>query len=146
MRLSYTRHSRPSQSFPHRSRRLTSNTHVPNWHDPDIRGEGRAHPLCPELRFGVTSLPAGKRRDGLHESLERQVLPQSSGDAVLGEETRLREAICRHGRSLFERGLTFGSSGNISARLLNGGWLMTPTNVRLGELDQARLARLARVG
>src|SRR3546814_14584439 len=50
--------------------------------------------------------------------------------------------LCRHGRSLFERGLTFGSSGNISARLPNGGWLMTPTNVRLGELDPARLARL----
>ena len=56
-------------------------------------------------------------------------------------ESRLREDICRHGRSLFERGLTFGSSGNISARLPNG-WLMTPTNVRLGELDPARLARL----
>jgi toxin FitB len=28
-----------------------------------------------ELRFGVASLPAGKRREGLHESLERQVLP-----------------------------------------------------------------------
>src|SRR3546814_4400536 len=52
------------------------------------------------------------------------------------------DLICRQGRSLFERGLTFGSSGNISVRLPNGGWLMTPTNVRLGELDPARLARL----
>src|SRR3546814_19856688 len=32
-----------------------------------------------ELRFGVTSLPAGKRRDGLLESLERQVLPLFAG-------------------------------------------------------------------
>ena len=31
-------------------------------------------------------------------------------------EAALREAIVRFGRSLFERGLTFGSSGNISAR------------------------------
>jgi len=60
----------------------------------------------------------------------------------MSEETRLREAVCRQGRSIFERGLTFGSSGNISQRLPDGGWLMTPTNVRLGELDPARLARL----
>lgn len=32
-----------------------------------------------ELRFGVASLPAGKRRDGMHESLERQVLPLFAG-------------------------------------------------------------------
>ena len=37
-------------------------------------------------------------------------------------ETRLREAICRFGRSLFERGLTPGSSGNISVRTEDGGW------------------------
>lgn len=54
----------------------------------------------------------------------------------------LRERICRIGRSLFERGLTPGSSGNISARLAEGGWLCTPTNASLGFLDPARLARL----
>ncbi|MFM9843559.1 MAG: 3-oxo-tetronate 4-phosphate decarboxylase [Dongiaceae bacterium] len=56
-------------------------------------------------------------------------------------ETTLRESIVRYGRSMFERGLTFGSSGNISARLEDG-WLMTPTNVALDRLDPARLARL----
>jgi 3-dehydro-4-phosphotetronate decarboxylase len=56
-------------------------------------------------------------------------------------EATLREAIVRCGRSMFERGLTFGSSGNISARL-DDGWLMTPTNVALDRLDPARLARL----
>lgn len=45
-------------------------------------------------------------------------------------------------RSLFERGLTAGSSGNISLRLEDGGWLMTPTNTSLGFLDPARLSRL----
>ena len=30
-------------------------------------------------------------------------------------ESEAREAICRLGASLFARGLTFGSSGNISA-------------------------------
>lgn len=32
-----------------------------------------------ELRFGVASLPAGKRRDGLHDSLETRVLPLFAG-------------------------------------------------------------------
>jgi ribulose-5-phosphate 4-epimerase/fuculose-1-phosphate aldolase len=57
------------------------------------------------------------------------------------DETRLRDEICRIGRSLFDRGLTAGSSGNISARLPEGGWLMTPTNASLGTLDPARLSR-----
>jgi ribulose-5-phosphate 4-epimerase/fuculose-1-phosphate aldolase len=56
-----------------------------------------------------------------------------------------RESICRLGRSLFERGLTFGSAGNISVRL-DDGWLMTPTNVALDRLDPARLARLDGAG
>ena len=56
-------------------------------------------------------------------------------------ESKLREEICRLGESLFTRGLTFGSAGNISARLEDG-WLMTPTNFSLGRLDPARLAKL----
>ena len=57
-------------------------------------------------------------------------------------ETRLREDICRFGRSLFERGLTPGSSGNISVKLEDGGYLVTPTNASLGFLDPAKLSRL----
>ncbi len=58
-------------------------------------------------------------------------------------ETRLREQICRLAASMFERGLTHGSSGNISARLEDGSVLVSPTGSRLGALDPARLARLA---
>jgi ribulose-5-phosphate 4-epimerase/fuculose-1-phosphate aldolase len=61
-------------------------------------------------------------------------------------ESRLREDICKFGRSLFERGLTPGSSGNISVRLEDGGWLMTPTNASLGFLDPGRISRLAEDG
>ncbi|MDK1374488.1 MULTISPECIES: aldolase [unclassified Sinorhizobium] len=61
-------------------------------------------------------------------------------------ENRLREEICRYGRSLFERGLTPGSSGNISLRLDDGGWLVTPTNASLGFLDPARISRLDATG
>ena len=57
-------------------------------------------------------------------------------------EARLRERICACGNSLFRRGLTFGSTGNISAALPDGGWLMTPTNASLGELDPAFLSKV----
>jgi 3-dehydro-4-phosphotetronate decarboxylase len=56
-------------------------------------------------------------------------------------DAELREAIAAHGRSLFARGLSPGTSGNISARI-KGGFLMTPTNSSLGALDPARLSRL----
>jgi ribulose-5-phosphate 4-epimerase/fuculose-1-phosphate aldolase len=61
-------------------------------------------------------------------------------------ESQIREAICRLGRSLFERGLTPGSSGNISVRLDGGGFLMTPTNASLGSLDPALLSHLSADG
>lgn len=62
-------------------------------------------------------------------------------DAQTHAENLARSEIARVGKSLFDRGLTFGSTGNISLRLEDGGWLMTPTNVSMGELDPARLSR-----
>ncbi|HEY5752301.1 MAG TPA: 3-oxo-tetronate 4-phosphate decarboxylase [Chthoniobacterales bacterium] len=56
-------------------------------------------------------------------------------------EIKHREAICRLGASIFNRGLTPGTSGNISVRV-DDGWLMTPTNVSLGELDPGRLSKI----
>ena len=56
-------------------------------------------------------------------------------------EAALRDAVGAFGKSLFERGLTFGSSGNISVKMEDG-WLLTPTNVSLGSLDPARLSKL----
>ena len=55
-------------------------------------------------------------------------------------ESALREQICLLGKSLFDRGFTVGSSGNISVRSGDGNWLMTPTNSCLGRLDPARLS------
>jgi len=52
-----------------------------------------------------------------------------------------REALCRLGRSLFERGLTHGSTGNLSLRTA-AGFLLTPTGSSLGSLDPARLSTL----
>lgn len=56
-------------------------------------------------------------------------------------ENRLREEIAGLGRSIYERGLTHGSTGNISARCSDG-WLLTPTGSSLGTLDPARISKL----
>lgn len=56
-------------------------------------------------------------------------------------ESRIREQMADLGRSLFDRGLTFGSAGNFSARL-DDGFLITPTNSCLGRLDPARVTKL----
>jgi ribulose-5-phosphate 4-epimerase/fuculose-1-phosphate aldolase len=56
-------------------------------------------------------------------------------------ENRAREDIVTFGKSIFDRGLTVGSSGNISVRL-DDGWLLTPTNSCLGRLDPARVSKL----
>jgi ribulose-5-phosphate 4-epimerase/fuculose-1-phosphate aldolase len=56
-------------------------------------------------------------------------------------ETKLREEISRAARSIFDRGLTHGSTGNISAKL-DDGWLLTPTGSSLGSLDPARISKL----
>jgi ribulose-5-phosphate 4-epimerase/fuculose-1-phosphate aldolase len=60
-------------------------------------------------------------------------------------ESKIREEICTLGKSMFDRGLTPGSSGNISVRL-DDGWLMTPTNSCLGRLDPAKISKVARDG
>jgi ribulose-5-phosphate 4-epimerase/fuculose-1-phosphate aldolase len=56
-------------------------------------------------------------------------------------ETALREEICRIGQSLYARGYTVGSAGNISARL-DDGYLITPTDACLGFLDPARISKV----
>lgn len=60
----------------------------------------------------------------------------------MSRDASLRDEICGIGSSLFNRGLTHGSTGNVSARLPDGGWLMTPTGSSLGTLDPARLSLL----
>src|SRR6202140_4463929 len=85
---------------------------------------------APALPLGITAWP------------RCQSMRQGGKEGAAMTENRVREEICRLARSLFERGLTPGSSGNISVRLDDGGWLVTPTNASLGSLDPARLSRL----
>ena len=63
----------------------------------------------------------------------------------MSDESRVRDEICRVGRSLFERGYVHASAGNISVRL-DDGFLITPTDACLGALDPARLARIDAAG
>ena len=60
-------------------------------------------------------------------------------------EASLREEICLVGASLFSRGYTVGTAGNISARL-DDGYLITPTDACLGRLDPARLSKVNAAG
>lgn len=61
-------------------------------------------------------------------------------------ETRQREQICAMAKSIFDRGLTGGASGNISVRTGDGGLLVTPTGSSFGALDPARLSRFDAAG
>ena len=60
-------------------------------------------------------------------------------------EREMRERIAMHGKSLFDRGLTFGSSGNISVRMSDG-ILVTPTNTCLGRIDPDRISKVSFYG
>lgn len=64
----------------------------------------------------------------------------------MSEESRLREQMCLLAKSMFERGLTGGSTGNISARTSDGGLLVSPTGTSFGRLDPERLSRFDSAG
>src|SRR5690606_40280759 len=74
-------------------------------------------------------------------------LRQGAGKAgwTMSAENKLREEIARLSKSLFDRGFSVGSAGNVSAAVEDG-ILTTPTNSCLGFLDPARLAKLDRAG
>ena len=62
-------------------------------------------------------------------------------------ERQAREALVEHGRSLFVRGYSCGTSGNLSVRLPDrDGYLMSPTNVSLGRLTADTISRLDTAG
>ena len=52
-----------------------------------------------------------------------------------------RDRIVKFGKSIFDRGLTAGSTGNISVKLEDG-FLMTPTGSSLGDLDPGNLSKI----
>jgi ribulose-5-phosphate 4-epimerase/fuculose-1-phosphate aldolase len=52
------------------------------------------------------------------------------------------EEICRVGRALYARGYVHATAGNISARLDDGAFLITPTDACLGHLSASKLAHV----
>jgi ribulose-5-phosphate 4-epimerase/fuculose-1-phosphate aldolase len=60
---------------------------------------------------------------------------------MASNESRIREEICRTGKSLYDRRYTVGTAGNISSRLEEG-WLITPTDACLGHLDPNDIAKV----
>lgn len=62
------------------------------------------------------------------------------------EETRLRELLVKLAESLFKRGFSVGSGGNISLRLPDGTFLTTPTGSSLGRLDPDKLSHISDTG
>lgn len=63
----------------------------------------------------------------------------------MDSESKVREEIVRLSRSLFERGFSVGSAGNISVAVEDG-ILITPTNSCLGFLDPGRISKISRDG
>lgn len=64
----------------------------------------------------------------------------------MSSESKLREQICLLAKSMFDRCLTGGSTGNISARTEDGGLLVSPTGSSFGRLDPAELSRFDAAG
>lgn len=61
--------------------------------------------------------------------------------AMIEQDTR--HLLVQFAASLYARGFSVGSAGNISVRLADG-YLITPTNSSLGRLDPHRLSKLDR--
>ena len=57
-------------------------------------------------------------------------------------ENHARDEICRVGQSLFARGYVHATAGNISVRLDDGSFLITPTDACLGFLEPTQLAKV----
>jgi len=62
------------------------------------------------------------------------------------EATKQRDTLAKWAKSMFDRGLTGGASGNISLRLSDGTLLVTPTGSSLGFLDPGRISHLDEAG
>ena len=61
-------------------------------------------------------------------------------------ETKLRENICQFATSLFDRGITHGSTGNISVRLNDYEILVTPSGSSFGRLDPNEIVKISKSG
>jgi ribulose-5-phosphate 4-epimerase/fuculose-1-phosphate aldolase len=61
-------------------------------------------------------------------------------------ENKLREQICILASSMFQRGITHGSTGNISVRLEDDDILVTPSGSSFGRLDPNDIVKVTKSG
>jgi ribulose-5-phosphate 4-epimerase/fuculose-1-phosphate aldolase len=61
-------------------------------------------------------------------------------------ENKLREQICILASSMFQRGITHGSTGNISVRLEDDDILVTPSGSSFGRLDPNEIVKVTKSG
>ena len=61
-------------------------------------------------------------------------------------ENKLREQICILASSMFQRGITHGSTGNISVRLEDDDILVTPSGSSFGRLDPNDIVKITKSG
>lgn len=64
----------------------------------------------------------------------------------MSRETEMRAQIVRLGALLYNRQLAHGSAGNLSARLDDGSYLITPTNCCLGMLHPDQISHVSADG
>lgn len=64
----------------------------------------------------------------------------------MSEIAQAREKIACMAKLMFDRGLTHGSTGNISLRLSDGSLLVTPTGFSMGYLDPAQISHVSEDG
>jgi predicted nucleic acid-binding protein len=82
-----------------------------------------------ELRFGMASLPAGKRRDRLQESLEKQILPLFAG-RVLPFDMSVSQAYSELMAKARAAGLAIGTAdGYIAATAAANGMMVATRDV-----------------
>mgnify|MGYP000509815780 CR=1 FL=1 len=61
-------------------------------------------------------------------------------------ESKIREKICHFAASIFDRGITHGSTGNISVRLDDDEILVTPSGSSFGRLDPNQIVKITKTG
>lgn len=82
-----------------------------------------------EMRFGVASLPPGKRRNGLHENLETRVLPLFAG-RVLPFDLAATQAYAALMAKARAGGLAIGAAdGYIAATAVANGMMVATRDI-----------------
>ncbi len=79
-----------------------------------------------ELRFGIAVLPAGKRRDALHENLEHRILPLFAG-RILSFDIQASQSYAQIMTSARSSGLAIGTADGYIAAIAAANGMIVAT-------------------